>query len=170
MIDYQMDTTQDSKTKSFLKEAKRLVDNGLEPSYKAIADKIGWHNNSLSLAIKGKRNVPFDIYKKFAEIYKLEAPESKKTTTVEDDSFKDRYISLLENNLKLEQKLEKIEASLKEIPDSMGLLTDLILKGQESVGQKVGTELIHRLEKIEKHLVSLASPAPSKKTLQKGKH
>jgi transcriptional regulator with XRE-family HTH domain len=170
MIDYQMDMTQDSKTKNFIKEAKHLVESGKEPSYKAIADKIGWHNNSLSLALKGKRNVPFDIYKKFAEIYKLDAPENKKTTTVEDDSFKDKYIELLEKNQKLEEKLDSLQSSLKEIPYNMNLLTDLIRQGQESVVQRVQNDLSQTMASIEKLIVSKPASVPGKKPLQKGKH
>ena len=146
MIDNQMDITQDNKTKILLKEAKRLVDNGFEPSYKAIADKIGWHNNSLSLAIKGKRNVPFDIYKKFAEIYKLDSPENKKTTTNEDDSFKDKYISLLEDSLKENKAtLEEVKKSLAQMPHDMIALTTKIMEVQNQLTEELrqGQQVIH---------------------------
>lgn len=65
-----MDFKQNDRTKKFIIEVESLIQSGIEPSYKTIADKIGWHNNSLSLAMKGKRNVPPEIYKVFLEIFK----------------------------------------------------------------------------------------------------
>jgi hypothetical protein len=87
---------QDDKTKKFVEQVKTLVNTGAEPTYKAIAEKIGWHSNSLSVTLKGGRNVPFDIYKKFLEIYKL--GENEKPPS-DDEGYKDRYIQLLEQQL-----------------------------------------------------------------------
>jgi transcriptional regulator with XRE-family HTH domain len=166
MIDYQKDMTQDSKTKNFLKEAKHLVESGKEPSYKAIADKIGWHNNSLSLALKGKRNVPFDIYKKFAEIYKLDAPENKKTTTVEDDSFKDKYITLLEDSLRENKAtLEEVKRNLAQMPLDMIALTTKMMEVQNQLTE----ELKARQQSIHQDILDLKrSLVTSSKKLSPG--
>jgi hypothetical protein len=83
---------------------------------------------------------------------------------VQEPDVSAKYIRLLERNQKLEEKLDALTASLNSMPDNMGLLTDLILKGQESVAQKVTAE-IARLEKVLK-----PSIAPGKKPLSKGKH
>jgi uncharacterized coiled-coil protein SlyX len=165
MIDYQMDITQDNKTKILLNEAKRLVDNGLEPSYKAIADKIKWHNNSLSLAIKGKRNVPFDIYKNFAEIYKIDEVENKKTTTVEDDSYKDKYITLLEDSLRENKAmLAEVKRNLEQMPYKMVDLTTKMVEIQNQLTE----ELRQGQQAIHKDLLSLKSALATsgKKTSQ----
>jgi hypothetical protein len=169
MIDYQMDMTQNLKTKFFIKEVKRLVDSGFEPSYSAIADKIGWHNNSLSLAINGKRNVPFGIYKKFAELYKLDDPENKKTTTNEGDSFKDKYIDLLEDTLKVnKQMLEDVKISLAKMPLDMIDLTTKMIEIQNQLTQ----ELRQGQKEIHKDLLSLKSAlgTSGKKPSQGQKH
>lgn len=120
---------QDDKTKKFVEQVKSLVNSGVEPTYKAIAEKIGWHSNSLSVTLKGGRNVPFEIYKKFLEIYKLE--ENGKAES-DETAFKDRYIALLEQQIKdrdrqlaelkdrmdsrtlqINDQIEKLEVSLK---------------------------------------------------------
>lgn len=65
-----MDFKQNDISKKFIREAEELVNAGIEPTFKAIADKLKWHNNSLSLVVNGKRNIPPGIYKKFADLYR----------------------------------------------------------------------------------------------------
>jgi hypothetical protein len=104
-----MSFNQDDKTKKFLQQAKNLVESGIEPTYKAIAEKIGWNHNSFSLTVNGRRNVPYEVYKKFTEVYK---PEEENTP--EDDSdYKAKYIAMLERQVKEQAR------QLSELKDRM---------------------------------------------------
>jgi predicted ribosome quality control (RQC) complex YloA/Tae2 family protein len=97
-----MNFKQDDKTKKFVEQVKTLVNKGIEPTYKTIAERIGWHSNSLSVAIKGGRNVPYEVYKKFLEIYKEESE-------AEETDWRDEQISLLkEQNLFLREQVQDL--------------------------------------------------------------
>jgi hypothetical protein len=118
---------QDTKSKKFVEQVKTLVNKGVEPTYKAIAEKIGWHNNSLSVTMKGGRNVPFDVYKKFLEVYKLEEENEKKADS-EESAYKDKYIALLEQQIKdqtrqLAELKERVDARTLQLQDQINKVT-----------------------------------------------
>jgi hypothetical protein len=117
---------QDSKSKKFVEQVKTLVNKGVEPTYKAIAEKIGWHNNSLSVTMKGGRNVPFDVYRKFLEVYKLEEENEKKADS-EESAYKDKYIALLE------QQIKDQTALIAELKDRIDARTLQITSNQDKL-------------------------------------
>jgi gas vesicle protein len=106
-----MDFIQDDKTKKFVAQVKNLVNEGVEPTYKTVAEKIGWHSNSLSVTMKGGRNVPYEVYKKFLEIYKQEEPDG-------NQDWRDNKISFLQEQ---NQYLKEQVSELKERIDSRTL-------------------------------------------------
>lgn len=58
-------------TKRFIKAVETLINSKIEPNYKAVADKIGWTEASISSARKLRINVPFKYIKTFEKIYKI---------------------------------------------------------------------------------------------------
>lgn len=78
-----MDFKQNDKTKRFVDAVKTLVNSGSAATYKEIAEKIGWHNNAMSLVVNGYRNVPPEIYKNFTKEYNAVEVEDKNAIAVQ---------------------------------------------------------------------------------------
>lgn len=125
---------QDDKTKKFVEQVKTLVNKGIEPTYKAIAEKVGWHNNSLSVTMKGGRNVPFDVYKKFLEIYKLE----EESLPENDSDYKAKYVAMLERQVKEQAR------QLSELKDRMDSRTLQITDQTEKIQANLATMLLNQ--------------------------
>lgn len=124
-----MSFKQNDRSKEFVEKVKSLVESAEEPTFKAIADKLKWNSNALHLVIKGQRNVPADVYKKYTEIYKIGV--SGETSNNVD--FQDKYIALLEKrNHELEEarktlleKVSSIEQTLIQMRTDMGVMAAL---------------------------------------------
>ncbi len=63
---------QNAKTLKFVSEVKMLLDNGIVRNREEIVRELEWETTTLSNVMNGRRNVPNDIYKKFAEVYTIE--------------------------------------------------------------------------------------------------
>lgn len=59
-------------TKKFIQEVERLRGTPAGKDYKEIAAKIGMDKTTMSNIIKGRRNIPYEVYIKFAEIFRIE--------------------------------------------------------------------------------------------------
>jgi small-conductance mechanosensitive channel len=135
---------QNQRSKEFAKEVTELVEGGLEPSYKVVADKLHWHENALSLVRKGQRNVPPEVYKKYTEVYKTQNPDPGG-----EQDFEKLYIAQLRrSNELLEQLLKekeaatrRLEANLAQMKTDMELLAQRILEGQKEAVQQVSEAL-----------------------------
>lgn len=133
-----MPFAQDTKTKNFLSEANSLIDKGIEGSYKAIAEKLGWADNAFFLVRKGQRNVPADIYKKFKETYNITTHhEPQKAPASEAPGLKEELISLLKDQVGLLKEQNQLlrsqlkgEAHWKEKTDLLAKRLDELLHNQ----------------------------------------
>lgn len=116
----------DEKTTFFINEIEKLIAAGIEPSYKAIADKIGWHNNSITLAKKGKRAIPYDVFNRFKTIYKayIEEPEEN------DLVYKEKYIALLEKGM--EEKNALLENEVRSLKNDLETTNKLLHEAKHS--------------------------------------
>src|SRR5690349_21090509 len=63
---------QTSITKRFVAEVERLKGSPAAKDYKDIAEQIGLDRTTMSNVIKGRRNIPYEVYKKFTEIFQIE--------------------------------------------------------------------------------------------------
>jgi hypothetical protein len=64
-----MSNKQNALTRTFVMTVNSMKDRGIVSSYNDLADKIGFNRTSMSNVINGRRNVPSDIYEKFAEMF-----------------------------------------------------------------------------------------------------
>lgn len=61
---------QSEKTIAFINAVNRVLESGkFETTYKSIAERIGYDQTSLSGVMKGRRDVPDAVYKRFMEVY-----------------------------------------------------------------------------------------------------
>jgi hypothetical protein len=67
-----MEFSQNVITKNFISAAKSLKDRGNVDSYDTLATSLGWNKTSMSSVMNGRRNVPNEVYKKFADKYKTD--------------------------------------------------------------------------------------------------
>lgn len=122
-----MSFNQNDRSKKFAEEVKTIVESAKEPTYKAIAEKLKWNNNALHLVIKGERNVPNDVYRRYTEIYNIKD---------ENEDYKDLYIEQLkEMNTLLKKRvtdlervfsqLTAIEKTIAEVRTDMGMMAAL---------------------------------------------
>jgi hypothetical protein len=91
---------------------------------------------------------------------------------VQEPDVQTKYVRLLESNQKLEEKFTMLASNLAELPRNLTSLTDLILHSQKEVAQKLGMEMVTRLDAIGQKLDSIASSqkvAAGKKQVHKGK-
>lgn len=94
---------QNANTKTFVDEVNRLIQGGKVKNFKEVADVIEWDKTAISNVMNGRRNVPHEKFTKFTEVYKVDNPA--------DNSYREKYYSLLEQRLK---ERDYLEAYLKE--------------------------------------------------------
>jgi hypothetical protein len=100
---------QSEKTKDFIESVKRLIDSGEVKNQAAIVETLSWDKTLMSNVMNGRKNVPNDVYRKFAEVYPVAAPQT-------DADYRDKYIALLEARVK---ELEAGQATSKGIADRL---------------------------------------------------
>ena len=66
-----MTFVQNDVTKQFVKHAKSLIDKGIVKDYASLAFSLGWKKSMLSNVINNRRNVPFEVSKRFQEEFKI---------------------------------------------------------------------------------------------------
>lgn len=76
-------------TKRFIESVENLIDSELEPSYKVIADKIGWTEASISSVRALRINVPNKYVKTFEEVYKIPI-----ITKIDDNDIQNRLLRI----------------------------------------------------------------------------
>ena len=91
-----MPFTQSDKTKKFVEEVKALVDSGLAKNYAVIIQALEWDKTTFSNVLNGRKNVPNDIYRKFTEVYQIQADIPIKNTDLNKQigSIEERLIRL----------------------------------------------------------------------------
>lgn len=102
---------QNEKTRNFIDTVKRLIESGEVKNQAAIVDALEWDKTLMSNVMNGRKNVPNDIYRKFTDVFQFEEVPT-------DADYRDRYIALLEQQLRDQQVLI---AELKERMDSRTL-------------------------------------------------
>lgn len=112
-----MEVTPNQVTKKFIAEVEKLIANGTAANYAEITVAIDWNKSGMSQVVKGKRNVPIAIYRKFTEAYNIPATEEDKAGVngqegakngfKSEDTFKDKYIALLESQLNSVKQLQE---------------------------------------------------------------
>jgi hypothetical protein len=63
---------QSEKSKKFISAVEKLLDSGEVKNKLEIVEALKWNNTALSNVLAGRRNIPADIYRRFANIYKVE--------------------------------------------------------------------------------------------------
>jgi uncharacterized protein YoaH (UPF0181 family) len=97
------------QTKNFVEAVNSLMEKGIVSGQADVAKAIKWSTTSLSSAMKLKRNVPKDVYKRFTDTYKITTESSAATS-------KDEIIALLrQNNKLLEDQLSSATGELRHI-------------------------------------------------------
>jgi plasmid maintenance system antidote protein VapI len=105
---------QDEKTKQFIEQAKTLIIEGKAKNYAEIASKIDWPKSSLSDAINGRKNVPYEVLKRFSDYYGLSTKD-----------WRDEKIELLQQmNDMLKEQLEEKKALFRELDQVKQLIND----------------------------------------------
>ena len=113
-----MEKIPNHNTKIFVKEVKSLVEQGRAGSYAAIADEIEWNKSGMSLVMNGKRNVPFDVFKKFTHHYQIKLPIDDPGVNEPEavpNSKDDMIATLKENNKLLADQLSLATGELRHI-------------------------------------------------------
>jgi hypothetical protein len=96
-------------TKTFIKFVNSLMEKGEVSGFAEIADKLSWSRTSMTSVLKGRRNVPKDVYRRFTEVYKIDQAQEPPTD-------KDAIISLLrQNNKLLEDQVNLATGELRHI-------------------------------------------------------
>lgn len=78
-----MSFEQNDKTKSFIREVKNLIDQGIVKNYSEIVNELDWDKTLMSNIMNGRKNVPNDIYRKFKEVYRPVEVSNSGTLTIE---------------------------------------------------------------------------------------
>lgn len=100
---------QSGKTKKFIETVSFLLENERADSLAAIADMIGYNATSMTNVMKGRRNIPNDVYRRFTEAYGEHIP-------LEPADTKDEIIALLKkNNQLLEDRISSAEGEIRHI-------------------------------------------------------
>lgn len=77
-----MSDYQELVTKEFRKRVNDLINSSQVADYSEIIKKLEWNKSSMSSVMNGSRNVPLDIWAKFAEVYNVQiTPKSNHITT-----------------------------------------------------------------------------------------
>jgi hypothetical protein len=113
-----MSNKQNALTRTFIMTVNSMKDRGVVSSYNDLADKIGFNRTSMSNVINGRRNVPTDIYQKFAEMFHTDTS----ITTTESHSLILTKVLLNEAMLRVMLKgLAEILASQRGEPEKVVL-------------------------------------------------
>lgn len=103
-----MSKTPNIITEKFREQVEYLVQQGIAANQQEIVNKLKWHKTGMSQALKGTKNVPVAVYRKFTEIYELGEP-ARETPENAPQGDKDKIISLLEDRVSLaEEELRSI--------------------------------------------------------------
>jgi hypothetical protein len=139
---------------------------------KELEQAIGVSTRSIQNYLKEEKpSLPGpEVVRKIREAYAKHQKEGvilNKESTPEGVDLKDKYITLLEATVREKSELiHKVETSLALLPESMQMLTDLILQGQ--------TALLRRMEENFEALTRKLSESPdtagNKKPSRMGKH
>lgn len=113
-----MEKIPNQNTKIFVKEANSLVETGTVASLAALAEDIEWNKSGMSLVMNGKRNVPFDVFKRFTTRYSVKLSKDLEPVNEPEAPYgtKDEMIALLkQNNKLLEDQLNSATGELRHI-------------------------------------------------------
>lgn len=92
-----MTDTPNSITRKFKEQVDYLISQGVVANKQEIVDALGWNKSQMSVVIKGTKNIPLAVYRKFTSKYKLiEEPLEAISDT---GDFRDKYIKSLEDQL-----------------------------------------------------------------------
>lgn len=128
MQDEPMSFEQNDKTRNFIETVKKLIESGEVRNQATIVDALKWDKTLMSNVMNGRKNVPNDVYRKFTELFQVTTPPT-------DADFRDKYISMLEQQVK---DRDRQLAELKDRMDSRTLqITDQIEKLQASLKEVV---------------------------------
>lgn len=107
-------------TKTFIKQVEGLLNTGAAATYAEIADTLDWDRTSMTSVIKGRRNVPVAVYRRFTEHYNLLAPEFNGQDEAENALIREQFLkndlieALRDSNKLLKEALDS-NISLKKL-------------------------------------------------------
>lgn len=145
-----MPDVQKRYTKHFIKEVKTLVETGVVKNYAEIADGMEWSRTSLSGVLKGIRDVPLAVYKKFTELYKIVPIEPENAQESPKKDYTDEYIALLKekvdgfSSIEIRETLEQILAHQRLFYD---LFEKLLSRDQKQEKGKSGIPVRYEMDK-----------------------
>lgn len=95
-----MSNTPNTITKKFKGEVETLISQGVAANQQEIVNKLHWHKTGMSQAMKGTKNVPVAVYRKFADLYGFEVPgQDKPGNDPQTHSDKEKIVTLLEDRV-----------------------------------------------------------------------
>lgn len=146
-------------TKTFKKQVENLLISGKAASYVEIANRIDWNKASMSSVIKGRRNVPIDVYRRFTEEYEQIQPEppssqdEAENALIREQFLKNDLIEALKESNKLLKEALDSNISLKKLhkdvltnSEMLGAVIEILLKQcpDKSNAYKASAEILKR--------------------------
>jgi hypothetical protein len=68
-----MSNTPNKVTKKFQEQVNNLILEGVVANQQEIVDTLNWNKSQMSQAMKGAKNIPLAVYRKFTDKYRLES-------------------------------------------------------------------------------------------------
>jgi hypothetical protein len=102
-----MSNTPNKITKKFQDQVNSLISEGIVANQQEIVDTLNWNKSQMSQAMKGAKNIPLAVYRKFTDRYKLDnelkEPEAGYNTSQEVLTLLREQNALLKDQLSLAQ-------------------------------------------------------------------
>lgn len=135
---------QDEKTKQFIEQVNALIKEGKAKNFTEIAKNIDWPKSSVSDAVNGRKNVPYEVLKRFSDYYSFGTKD-----------WRDEKIELLEKvNAILTDQLETKKALERELT-TLKNNQDKILEKISTLEESTGTSLAGYMEFAKRRMVQL---------------
>lgn len=114
-----MSNTPNQVTKKFKEQVETLISEGVVANQQEIVNVLNWNKSQMSQAMRGAKNIPLAVYRKFTSHYRL-TPSTESLVNEQETSygsdFKDRYIASLEKQNKLlEEQVNSATGELRHI-------------------------------------------------------
>lgn len=138
---------QNGRSKAFVEQAAALIEANTVKDYIQIATAIGFDKTSVSNVVQGRRNIPFEKYKKFTTLYSIpnhdqegmdSSPKKEILATENGQDQKDLIIQLQSEIIKLQRdKSSEVERRLDEIEKDLTLVHSELIAGLQVVYESV---------------------------------
>lgn len=144
-----MSNTPNKITQRFQEQVNSLISEGVVANQQEIVDHLNWNKSQMSQAMRGTKNIPLAVYRKFTDRYKLESEAREPDPSY--GSTQEVLTLLREQNALLKDQLSLAQGEVRHIAVMNFAMLKVMRKTMAQVLAKVEKrELLEVAGKIDK--------------------